>query len=99
MIQNDITTEEDIFGIERILSRVAKISTRREIGLRLARNLRWDFLRESRVTALLATVAQDHDLIVVDWYDRWTKDDIEAHFATSLMGLAAVFYSQKVMNI
>lgn len=99
MIDIDVTTEEDAFTLEEILSRVAKLSTRREINVRLSRNLRADFLREARLASVLATIARDHDLTVSDWYHRWEVDDIDHYFAASVVGMAAVFHSQRITNI
>jgi hypothetical protein len=99
MIEIKITTEEDLFTLEAILTRVEKLSARRDIFLRLSRNLRWDFMRESRLAALLATLGKQHNLVVCDWYDQWKDDEIETHFRTSLVGIAAAFYSSEVTNV
>jgi hypothetical protein len=35
---------------------------------------------------------------VRDWYNRWQDDEIDRHFSTSLVGIAAVFYGEQVTN-
>jgi hypothetical protein len=99
MIQVDITTEEDAVSLEHTLTRINRLNARYEVMVRLARNLRWDFLTESRVAAAIATIAAHHDLIVCDWYHRWREDDIEEQFATSLVGMSSVFHAKRLTNV
>lgn len=99
MIQIDIETDANLKTIEDIFTRLGKLSTSHEITVRLSRNLRWDFILESRLATLLATTARHHRLTVCDWYDRWEDNDIEEQFRTSLVGMAAVFHARRISNI
>src|SRR5712664_3425296 len=99
MLQFDITTNADVFALEEPVTRAAKLTEPHEITIRLARNLRWDFLRESRLAAAIAAIAARHQLTICDWWDRWTQADIEEHFGTSLVGIAAVVHAVCITNI
>jgi hypothetical protein len=99
MITIDVNTDDTLFDLEEKLARVGKFTVRHNLAVRLARNLRWDFVRESRLAALLATIGRNHDLTVCDWYDKWDDDQIETYFRTSLVGMTALLYSTRVTNL
>ncbi len=94
----EITARDDLFSLEDKLALCSKPSRDREIEVRLARNLRPDFFGESRVAAMLLTLGLQNKLIVRDWHHSWVDREIEDHFRTSLVGIAAVFAAYKVKN-
>ncbi|HXM74465.1 MAG TPA: hypothetical protein VN904_04255, partial [Chthoniobacterales bacterium] len=94
----DVTTRENLFDLENKLARIGKLSGHYNIEMRLARNLRSDFFCESRLAALLATAGQRHNLTVSDWHREWSDEEIEAHYRTSLVGIAAVLHSDRLTN-
>jgi hypothetical protein len=94
----EITARDDLFSLEDKLVLCSKPSRDREIEVRLARNLRPDFFGESRIAAILLTLGLKNKLIVRDWHHSWVDSEIEEHFRTSLVGIAAVFAAYKVKN-
>src|ERR1700730_8365182 len=94
----EVTTRENLFDLESKLARIAQLSRPYDIQMRLARNLRSDFFCESRLAALLATAGQRHNLTVSDWHRVWSDEEIEAHYRTSLVGIAAVLHSDRLTN-
>jgi hypothetical protein len=94
----DVTTRENLFDLENKLARIGRLSMPYDVEMRLARNVRADFFCESRLAALLATAGQRHRLTVSDWYREWSDEDIETHYRTSLVGIAAVLNSNRLTN-
>jgi hypothetical protein len=94
----DVTTRENLFDLESKLTRLHNLSGHYNIEMRLARNVRSDFFCESRLAALLATAGRHHNLTVSDWHREWNDDEIEAHYRTSLVGIAAVLHSGRLTN-
>jgi hypothetical protein len=99
MIPIDVTTDEGTLAIEEKLARVAKLSMRREINLRVSRNLRTEFFLEGRLTALFSTIARAHDLTITDWHRYWSSEAIDKYFVESVVGIAAVLHAGRVTNI
>ena len=95
----EITTKDDLFALETKLAHSALSEDRPSVTVKLSRNLRPDFFGESRVAALLATLGQRCELTVCDWHNEWNESEIEEHFRTSLVGMTAALYSNRVTNI
>lgn len=94
----DVTTRENLFDLENKVARIGKLSGSYNIEMRLARNQRSGFFCESRLAALLATAGQRHNLTVSDWHREWSDKEIELHYRTSLVGVAAVINSGRLTN-
>lgn len=98
-MQIDITTNDDLFTLETKLTGAGTIEIGKPITVRLSRKLRPDFFGESRVAALLATLSQRYALTVCDWHNEWKENEIEEHFRTSLVGITAALYSNRLTNV
>jgi hypothetical protein len=84
--------------VEERLDAAEKCEAEAETVVHLARHVGSNFFVDSRIAALIATLAKRTTLTVRDWHKEWVTSEVNRFFKARLTGFTALMKAREVEN-